>query len=208
MPTELLLKLFLWSCWTLAYLLIIRRAYLDKVPGMPFPATCLNTSWEGMMLFEHEFGGIGWITVFIWFALDLVIVAQYFLYARPSNVTRLADAMFWPSTLAIVAVGIGTPLVLNHAFDNPSGLIAAYFQNALMSILFCGMLLSRDSIRGQSVYIALAKMFGTSVAILYGEPSTAFLMWCWVLVMVFDLAYVWLLCKVAQRDGIRVLRRL
>lgn len=73
---ELLLKLTLWACWTTAYVLIIRRARLDRVPAMPFPATCMNTSWEAMMLFEHEFGGLGWITVFVWFALDLVILAQ------------------------------------------------------------------------------------------------------------------------------------
>lgn len=205
---ELLLKFFLWSCWTLAYLLIIRRAYLDKLPAMPFPATCLNVSWEGMMLFEHEFGGIGWATVFIWFVLDVVILAQYFVYARPAAPTTLADGLFWPASLATVAVGIGTPVVLKHAFDNPSGLIAAYFQNALMSILFCKMLLDRDSLRGQSIYIALAKMLGTSVTILYGEPSDAYLLWCYVLIMAFDAAYVALLCKVARRDGIRILRRL
>jgi hypothetical protein len=205
---DLLLKLFLWSCWTLAYLLIIRRAYLDKVPGMPFPATCLNVSWEGMMLFEHEFLGIGWATVFVWFALDVVILVQYFLYARPAQVTTLADAMFWPASLAMVAVGLGTPIVLNHSFGDPSGLIAAYFQNALMSVLFCGMLLARDNMRGQSIYIALAKLSGTSVAALYGEPSTAYLIWCYLLIMAFDLAYVFLLCKVARRDGIAVFRRL
>jgi len=204
---ELLLKLFLWACWTLAYVLIIRRAYLDKVPGMPFAATCLNVAWEGTMLFEHPFGGLGWITVFVWFALDVVIVGQYFRYARPAAATTLADQMFWPATLALMAACLVTPVVINRAFHNPSGLIAAYFQNALMSILFCGMMLRRDSMRGQSLYVALAKLAGTSVAILYGEPSDPFLLWCYILVIAFDLAYVALIVKVARRDGVDLLRR-
>jgi hypothetical protein len=155
-PLEPLLKLFLWACWTLAYVLIIRRAHLDKVPGMPFAATCLNVAWEAAMLFEHPFGGLGWITVFVWFALDVVILGQFFVYGRPATATTLADQMFWPATLGLMAACMATPIVINHAFHNPSGLIAAYFQNALMSILFCGMMLRRDSMRGQSLYVAVA----------------------------------------------------
>jgi hypothetical protein len=208
LPLELLLKLVLWACWTLAYVLIIRRAHLDQAPGMPFAATCLNVGWEGAMLFHHPFGGLGWITVFIWFALDLVILAQYFVYARPATATTLAEQMFWPATVGIMVTCLITPIVINHAFHDPSGLIAAYFQNALMSILFCGMMLRRDSMRGQSLYVALAKLVGTSVAILYGEPSNAFLLWCYILVIAFDLAYVALIVRVASRDGIDLLRRI
>ncbi|MFO1054967.1 MAG: hypothetical protein U1F36_22325 [Planctomycetota bacterium] len=208
MPIELLLKLTLWGCWTTTYVLVIRRAHIDKVPAMPFPATCMNTAWEGMMLFEHGFGGLGWITVFIWFALDLVILAQYFVYARPRRITTIADEAFWPASLLLMTACMAMPLVIHASFDDRSGLIAAYLQNALMSILFCDMLLRRNSVRGQSLYIALAKMCGTGVAILYGEPSGAFLLSCYLTIVVFDAAYVLLLGRVARRDGIALSGRL
>ena len=70
------------------------------------------------------------------------------------------------------------------------------------------MLLERNSLRGQSVWVALSKFLGTSVVIFYGEPSTAFLMWCYVVIMTFDVAYIWLLHTVARRDGVPLLRRL
>ena len=205
---ELLLKLTLWACWTTAYVLIIRRARLDRVPAMPFPATCMNTSWEAMMLFEHEFGGLGWITVFVWFALDLVILAQYLVYARPRQITGLADEVFWPATVAMFVVCSALPWAIHSAFDDKAGLVAAYLQNALMSILFCEMLLRRNGLRGQSVYIALARLVGTGVAIFYGEPSGPFLLPCYLTIVAFDTAYVMLLIRVARRDGIRLLGRL
>ena len=208
MTAELFFKLLLFSCWTLAYVLIIRRAWLDKVPAMPFPATCLNTAWEGMMLGAHEPWGLGFNTVLVWFLLDCVILVQFFVYGRPHGGTGIRDRVFWPASLAVLAVGIGTPLAIRATFDDPNGLYSAYFQNALMSVLFCTMLLQRDSLSGQSLYIALAKFLGSAVVITYGEPSDTFLIWCYAIWVVFDLAYIALLWMVARRDGIALLRRL
>ncbi|MGE3877893.1 MAG: hypothetical protein AB7I19_02445 [Planctomycetota bacterium] len=188
-------------------MLIIRRAYMDKVPAMPFPATCMNTAWEGMMLFEHDLGGLGWTTVFVWFALDLVILVQYFVYARPRRATTVADHFFWPSSLLLMIACCALPIVVHAAFADQHGLIAAYLQNAIMSILFCDMLLRRNGILGQSVYIALAKLIGTGVAILYGEPSGVFLLSCYLTIVAFDSAYVILMINVARRDGIALLSR-
>jgi len=205
---EIFFKFFLFFCWVLTYLLIIRRAWLDKVPGMPFPATCLNSAWEGMMLYLLEFASIGWFCVFTWFVLDCVIFVQYFVYARPPAPRSMRDRIFWPWSLLMAGLCAATPAILTVRFQDFDGLIAAYFQNALMSILFCTMLLGRDSIKGQSIYVALSKFLGTLVVVTYGEPSDVLLAWCYAVIVTFDMIYVWLIYRVGRRDGIAVFRRL
>ncbi|MGD9602480.1 MAG: hypothetical protein AB7O21_15190 [Gammaproteobacteria bacterium] len=204
---ELAAKLFLWSCWVSTYVLIIRRTQLDRTPGMPFFALCMNLSWEAMMLFVHEFGGPGWITVLVWLLLDIVMFCQYFVYARPRSPRALSERLFWIRSLAVVAAGVGTPVIITLHFQDFAGLIAAYFQNALMSILFCAMILSRDNLAGQSIYIAISKCLGTAVTLIYGEPSNLLLGWCYTLIVTFDLAYIALIYVVARRDGIPVWTR-
>lgn len=205
---EIVAKLILWACWASTYVLIIRRTSLDKTPGMPFAVLCMNATWEAMMLFFHEFGGPGWITVLVWLLLDLVMFAQYFVYARPRQQKTLADRLFWARSIAMIVVGIGTPIVITMHFQNYDGLIAAYFQNALMSILFCHMILSRNSLAGQSIYIAIFKLIGTAMTLTYGEPSNMLLLWCYVLIIAFDFAYIAMILTVARRDDIAVWKRL
>ena len=161
-----------------------------------------------MMLFFHQFGGLGWATVAVWMVLDLVMFVQYFIYARPRQRRTLMEQLFWARSIALVIIGAGTPLVLTFHFEDYHGLIAAYFQNALMSVLFCAMILERNSLAGQSLYIALCKFVGTSMTLVYGEPSNALLQWCYFLIMTFDLAYIGLILRVAKRDGVRVWQRL
>jgi hypothetical protein len=40
--------------WALAYVLIIRRGFLDETYGMPFVALCANVSWEFIFSFRGK----------------------------------------------------------------------------------------------------------------------------------------------------------
>nr|WP_222707310.1 hypothetical protein [Pontibacter qinzhouensis] len=54
-PTlDVVLKISSGVFWTLAYLLLLRRGYIDKSYGMPMVALCANISWEFIFgLFTH-----------------------------------------------------------------------------------------------------------------------------------------------------------
>jgi len=48
--SELVLKLGSGLFWTLTYLIIIRRGFIDKSYGMPLAALSANISWEAIFL--------------------------------------------------------------------------------------------------------------------------------------------------------------
>ena len=39
--------------WSLTYILIIRRGFIEKTYGMPLIALCANISWEAIFSFLH-----------------------------------------------------------------------------------------------------------------------------------------------------------
>jgi hypothetical protein len=66
----------------------------------------------------------------------------------------------------------------------------------MMSVLFVAMLLRRQDIKGQSIYIALGKMFGTllpSILFFLRFPNSPLLNFLYVSIFIFDLIYVVLL---------------
>jgi len=193
--------------WIIAYVLIIRRAYLDKTHGMPLPALSFNIAWEGMILVLLPRDSPTWYVVLIWFLLDCVILAQYFVYARPKSYLTLRDRLFWPGSLAMLVVGIGTTVAVTISLQDYGGGITGYAMNAFMSMLFCWMLLARDSLKGQSFYIALFKFIGTGATFTYADRSDPLYAWFGLMFIGFDLAYIALVWIVGRRDGIKVLRR-
>jgi len=204
-------QLIMATSWTAAYALIIHRSFRDKTHGMPFPALCFNIAWEGMMLFLLERGSLIWYVVLLWFLLDGVILLQYFAYARPkerSTFSTPRERLFWISSLALLAVGIGTTITVTIRFDDSSGAISAYSMNALMSILFCTMLLKRNSLEAQGLYIAILKFLGTAITFTYIDLTDPLILWFGVVIAFFDLSYIALVCMIGKRDGIKLLLRI
>ena len=73
------------------------------------------------------------------------------------------------------------------------GRYAAFAQNLMMSVLFITMLVSRNSLKGQSFYIASLKMVGTlipSILFFMLDSSDIFLDFLFVAIFVFDAIYV------------------
>jgi hypothetical protein len=95
-------------------------------------------------------------------------------------------------------------LFVTREFKDWNGKYAAFGQNLMMSALFVTMLIKRNSVAGQSLYIALFKMTGTLFAsILFFRlvPSSALMNFLYLAIFIFDLIYVVLLYRMLRRDG-------
>ncbi len=79
--------------WALAYLLIIRRGFLDETYGMPLVALCANVSWEFIFSFVHPHGPVQRPVNIVWFLLDLIILFQLLKYG-PREFAGLSKGVF------------------------------------------------------------------------------------------------------------------
>ncbi len=180
--------------WTLAYLLIIRRSFLDRTYGMPLVALCANLSWEFIFSFVHPHDLPQRAVNVVWFSFDLVILLQLLLYG-PREFAYLPRRAFYAVLALTLATSFGAVLAVTYEFDDFDGVYSAFGQNLMMSVLFIAMLRSRGSLRGQSVGIALLKMGGTalaSFAFYFHDPDYAgsvLLPFLYVAILIFDCVY-------------------
>jgi hypothetical protein len=198
---DLILLLASGVLWTLTYVLIIRRGFLDRTFGMPLAALCANVSWEFIFAFVHPplaYPPRGVFQAFVngvWFFFDAIILAQLFRFWR-AEFPGLSRTSFLLAFLPGLATGFGLILLVTHEFDDWTGAYAAFGQNLMMSILFICMLFGRGSVRGQSIYIALSKLLGTLLASLQFHffsatfAGSVLLPFLYVAILVFDAAYV------------------
>jgi hypothetical protein len=149
--------------WTIAYLLIIWRGFLEGTYGMPLVALCANLSWEFIFSFVHPHDLPQRAVNVVWFSFDLVILLQLLLYG-PREFADLPRRAFYAVLTLALATSFGVVLAVTYEFDDFDGVYSAFGQNLMMSVLFIAMLRSRGSLRGQSVGIALSKMGGTALA--------------------------------------------
>ena len=181
--------------WTLTYVLMIRRGFLDKTYGMPLVALCANVSWECIFSFVHPHGPVQRPVNIVWFLLDLIILFQLLKYG-PREFTGLSKGAFYTMFGLALVTSFCTVLFVTYESGDWDGAYSAFGQNLLMSVLFITMLYARRSLRGQSVPIAISKMLGTALAslafYLYSPLSegSILLPFLYVAILVFDLIYV------------------
>ena len=149
-------------CWTVTYILIIRRGLRDRTYGMPLAALCANISWEFIFSFILPPSPIQHAVNLVWFALDAVIVAQLLRYG-PREFADLSRHAFYAVFAVSLATSFGVVLLVTLQFHD-KGTYAAFGQNLMMSALFIAMLYRRRSLRGQSLGIAVCKLVGTGLA--------------------------------------------
>lgn len=155
--------------WTLAYALIIARGARDHVCGMPLTALAANLSWE--LIFLHATLSHGALDARLallvpWTLLDLVILAQAIRYGRREIDHPLLKRYFPLAFAALFALTGAVLLTFVREMKDAIGWIAAFGQNLMMSALFVSMLVTRSDLRGQSIYIGLARLLGTLFAFL------------------------------------------
>src|SRR5215212_8789348 len=181
--------------WTLTYLLIIRRGFIDETYGMPLVALCANISWEFIFSFLYPHGPVQHPVDIVWFSLDLAILFQVLRYG-PREFADLTKRTFYAMFGLALATSFCAVLSVTHEFGDWDGAYAAFGQNLLMSVLFVAMLRTRGSPRGQSLPIAIFKMLGSGLAsvafYLYSPLSegSVLLPFLYAAILTFDLIYV------------------
>ena len=192
--------------WTLAYLLMIRRGFLDRTYGMPLVALCANLSWELIFSFVYPHDLPQRAVNVVWFSFDLVILLQLLLYGS-REFADLSRRAFYAVFALALAASFGAVLSVTLELDDFDGAYSAFGQNLMMSVLFLAMLYARRSLKGQSVSIALLKMGGTalaSFAFYFYNPEydgLILLPFLYVAILVFDAIYAGAVIVLSRRKG-------
>lgn len=189
--------------WTIAYLLILRRGYLDKTYGMPMVALCANISWEFIFSFVHPHPLPQLYINYLWLLFDVGILVQFLKYGRKEFASNLPQAYFYPVFLFTLLYAALFIAFMAKEFNDYIGIYAAFGQNLLMSVLFVHLFLKRGHAAGQSLYIALSKLVGTvfpSVLFYLYFPDSYFLMLLYAGCFLLDLAYFLLLYYHLKRE--------
>ena len=152
--------------WILTYIFIISKGFKDKTYGMPLIALCANISWEFIFSFIFPHTPPQLFINYLWFGLDIIIVIQFLKYGKNEFLNLSSSKLYSLFTFLIVSE-FGIILVSSITIGEFKGVYSAFGQNLLMSILFIIMLFKRNSLRGQSIYIAIFKMLGTGLTSLH-----------------------------------------
>ncbi|PKL36047.1 MAG: hypothetical protein CVV44_17650 [Spirochaetae bacterium HGW-Spirochaetae-1] len=220
--------------WTITYILIIKRGFQDKAHGMPMWALAMNISWEFIYSFVTPAPAPQLYINIVWFSFDVVIL-YHFIKSWKLDFPQFQARYFYPFfALVMVTSFLGVlfiqydglhPGVMNLEASKGYALgmgraYSAFGMNMIMSILYVGMIMSRNSVAGQSIYIALAKMIGTIFAdlafIVYpkspitpGTPHADELLfpYMYAAILIFDIIYVVLVYRKCKEEGINPWRR-
>jgi hypothetical protein len=193
--------------WTITYLLIIRRGFLDHTYGMPLLALCANLSWEFVFSFVFPHGPVQRPVNIVWFSLDLIILYQLLRFG-PGEFPRLPKKLFYGTVTLALSMAFFAVVFITLEFEDFDGAYSAFGQNLMMSVLFIVMLHNRGSSRGQSLSIALTKMGGTalaSVAFLFfsvGYERSVLLPFLYCSILLFDALYVALIFYAARHAAV------
>lgn len=201
--------------WILSYVLIIIRSFKDKTYGMPVIACCMNLAWEFTFLFIHAdlLPTPQRIVNAVWLPLNLIIFFTILRFGPTENKSLTARQFYLLVPLCLV---LSFVIIIYAQRSSTYPVTSGYAQNFVMSFLFVYMLVARQSIRGQSLYIALAKMFGTlSISLLllfifteFQSNTTVIMIMLYVSVFVLDMVYTVLIYRKICESGISPWARL
>lgn len=191
--------------WTLTYLIIIKRGFRDKSLGMPLTALCANISWEFIFSFIHPHGAPQIYVNYVWLVFDGVIMFQAIKFGVRDFPKNLSAKLFFPFFTLTLILSFCAVLFVTREFKDWDGKYAAFGQNLMMSVLFVTMLVRRDSVAGQSLYIALFKMIGTllpSFLFFRLYPTSVLLNFLFIAILIFDFVYTVMLYRKLKVDRI------
>lgn len=184
--------------WTLVYIDLIQRGFKDKTYGMPLFALAFNIAWEFVFGFLVVQGiNLQRVVNIIWFLLDAVIVYTYFHYGR-RDFPKTVEKFFIPWSLTAFGVGFLTIYFAHFEFEDFWGArYSAFAQNLMMSVLFIGMLVRRDSVEGQSMYIAIFKWLGTLAPTIqmFAQTGSTLILVLGIGCFLYDVIYIGMLYR-------------
>jgi hypothetical protein len=198
--------------WVAAYLLIIRRGFIDATHGMPIVALCANLSWEFIFSFVYPQRKQQLLINYSWLIFDLIILYQYLWFGLKLSIYKNNPLLFYSSFIILLIICyVAIVFITKKTNDYNHGKYAAFGQNLLMSMLFLYVLCGERSIEGQSVYIAITKMIGTvfsSVAFYMYFPRNVVLNCFYIFTFIFDLLYIVFLHEAILISGINPWERI
>ena len=204
---ELFLTLLSGIGWCIVYEECIRLSIKQKTYAMPFWALAMNITWEGIYgISEIQVSfGVQPVMNILWFLLDIVILLLYFKNGQSEWTHKEAGWTFYAWSLLGIAAMFWVQMSFIQEFGMAGHLSAqysAFIQNLIMSIAFIHMLQKRQSSKGQSLLLAVAKWLGTlAPTILMGIMSTNYVVLsCGLLCSVYDILYIILLYKRIQLE--------
>ena len=201
------------ALWTVAYVLLIKRAMQDKVNTLPMLAICLNFTWEMMAVFVLPNPSLAWTVLeWSWVLIDVGLVALLWLHGPNTLQQPLLRRHFHvllPLLLVVCFIG---QLTFVLTFGDLLGFIVAFVINLVMSALFIVMFFERSPhLTGLCYPAAWLKMWGTACtsiqcaallpALRPDVPSWGFLYFLYVAIFVLDGVYVALLYR-ARRSAV------
>jgi hypothetical protein len=206
--------------WVIAYLLIIRASFHDRIYGIPLLAICLNITWELFFFLRcpmippcaageeakclcPPLGFAGDLILGIWLLLDVVILYQLVWFGRPHQFIPEIRRFFWSVVAGTLLVAFFWHYSYITFYDDRSGVEDAWGINLVMSGLFILMLFMRPHLKGLSPGAAVAKMLGSAfnaLGLLVMRPfpfphheNPTMMYFLFSSVFFLDLAYIWLL---------------
>ncbi len=198
--------------WSLTYVFIILKGFKDKTFGMPFVALCANIAWETIFSFVRPHLPPQNYIDYAWFSLDCVIVFQFLRYGRSEF--KFSKEKFYLLFSAITIASYFAIYYISSVLNDWQGVYVAFGQNLVMSVLFIAMIFNRNSLKGQSFYIAIFKMLGTAIsstAFYWYQPishQTIVLPAFYLSIFVCDILYSAMVYKKYKRQKISCLRLL
>lgn len=209
-----LFLLFLFNLlWFFTYALVLRRGYIDKVPGVPLFALTLNLAWDvsGAFIVQspliQHYIDIGFVVV------NGAITLQWFRYWRNDfpNLSAFEFYFFWGLAQVISFFVI---LLGNIELDDVLLYKMGFIDNFINSALFIAMLYQRSALQGQSIYIGISKMLATgsmSLAMYLrpfpGLEDSVIVVPLYIGIVLLDLIYIVAYYAKARRLGIDPWRR-
>ncbi len=170
---------------------------------MPLVALCLNLSWEFIFAFIYPHKSPQNIINITWFAFDILIAAQFILYAKD----KILSPSFKKNTLikAFICFLASMALIYFTTTQLPDfgGKFSDFIQSLVISILFGLLIRQRKCLDGQSIYIALFKMIGTilpSIIFFTRHPENTYLNCMYFLILIFDLIYIFQIYALKQNQ--------
>lgn len=197
--------------WGIAYLLIIRRSFMERTFGVPIVAMCANIAWEFIFSFLYPSLNPGQrIINVVWFGLDAVIIYTYLRFGRRDFTPLLPGKLFYPMPFIMMAIAFSLIVTTVPEFNDLQGQYTAFIIDFMMAVLFVVFLLQRGNVRGQSLYVALFKWLGSAgyaVVFYWFHPTSHFLTVLYILTFAFNGCYAWLIYRALRAEGINPWRR-
>jgi hypothetical protein len=147
--------------WGIAYVLVVRRGFIDKTFGYPFIAICVDIAWT--FTFTLIFPQSPFMILFV--VIDLLFLYQLIKF-RTSDLHRLSKNQYYAAVILAMLTSFALIIAFSIEFDDVNGVYTSFADTLLTSILFVVLIMRRGSVKGQSIYIAISKMLGTLSAVI------------------------------------------